>query len=74
METIQPFVEGLNRAITDAVPGVAFATYANYMDPTLTLGEAHRGYYEADIYARLVALKGEFDPEGVLWNPLGVGT
>ena len=74
MATIQPFVEGLNSAIIDAMPQASFAAYANYMDPSLTSEVAHSLYYGADIYARLVALKQELDPVMVFWNPLGVGT
>ncbi|MCJ1477586.1 hypothetical protein MMC13_006259 [Lambiella insularis] len=71
--TIQPFVTGLNHAIQSAQPQTAFTAYLNYVDPSYTAAEAHTLYYGDAVYEKLLALKSEWDPAQVFWNPQAVG-
>lgn len=70
---IIPFVEGLNNAITSAQPQTVFPGYINYVDPSLSPSQAHAAYYDAETYARLVAIKQVVDPGKVFWNPQAIG-
>jgi hypothetical protein len=66
------FVNGLNTAITSAMPGVPVGAYLNYIDPTLTRDEAVALYYGKELYGKLAGLKKSYDPENLFWNPLAV--
>lgn len=55
------------------MPGTTFGAYANYVDPELSAEEAHRAYFSADTYQRLVKIKKEVDPRNVFSNPQSVG-
>lgn len=46
------FVDGLNTALESEMPGMNFAAYLNYVDPTLTAAQAHSLYYDAPTYNR----------------------
>ncbi|MCJ1295427.1 hypothetical protein MMC34_006990 [Xylographa carneopallida] len=70
---IEPFVTGLNAAIPNAQPQTAFTAYLNYVDPSLSAQEAHALYYGEEVYARLLTIKGVYDPGLVFWNPQAVG-
>lgn len=67
-------VDGLNDAITSEQPDGDFSAYLNYVDPDLTVADAHREYYGDDTYDVLVALKIKYDPASVFWNPQAIGT
>lgn len=67
------FIDGLNTAMTSAMPDTIFPAYLNYVDPSLTPTEAHSLYFDAPTYARLLAIKNEVDPGHVFWNPQSVG-
>ncbi|KAL9045873.1 MAG: hypothetical protein Q9214_001160 [Letrouitia sp. 1 TL-2023] len=67
------FVSGLNQALEGAMPNTTFGAYANYVDPELSAEEAHRAYFSADTYQRLVKIKKEVDPGNVFSNPQSVG-
>ena len=67
------FIDGLNTAITSAMPDTTFGAYLNYVDPSLTAAEAHAVYYGADTYAKLLAIKQVVDPGHVFWNPQSIG-
>ena len=47
--------------------------YPNYVDPSLSPEEAHELYYGTN-YPRLKALKAQYDPALLLWNPQAIGT
>lgn len=67
------WVEGLNEAMTSAMPDAKFGAYLNYVDPSLSAVEAHRLYYGDSLYQRLLRVKREVDPENVFWNPQTIG-
>ncbi|KAI9834712.1 MAG: hypothetical protein M1826_000115 [Phylliscum demangeonii] len=67
------FVDGLNRAVTDAQPDGDFAGYSNYLDPRLSAAEAHRVYYGDRLYRTLLAIKRRVDPRATFWNPQAIG-
>ncbi len=67
------FIDGLNRALTDAQPDGDFSAYVNYVDPSLTAPQAHRLYYGNELYQKLLAIKREIDPQGIFWNPQAIG-
>ena len=71
--TVQPFVEGLNKAIPSAMPSVQFREYANYVNPSLTAEQAHDVYYGEPTYERLLKIKEQVDPGLVFWNPQAIG-
>ena len=63
------FIEGVHEEIqTGAGPG-ANSTYAGYVDPALGTGE--EVYWEGHA-GLLRAIKGDWDPEEVFWNPQAV--
>ena len=66
-------MNGLSRSLTDAQPETKFQAYPNYVDPSLSPGEAHELYYGTN-YPRLKALKAQYDPALLLWNPQAIGT
>ena len=66
------FVNGLNDAITNAMPNVNIGAYLNYIDPTLTRDQAKELYYGDELYGQLQKLKRKWDPKNVFWNPLAV--
>ncbi|KAL8378118.1 hypothetical protein RB595_008701 [Gaeumannomyces hyphopodioides] len=70
---IGTFLQGLGDAIKSAMPGVEFAAYSNYVDPTLSAAQAHDQYYGASTYAKLLGLKSAFDPQSLFWNPQAIG-
>lgn len=70
---IGTFLQGLGDAVRSAMPGVEFAAYSNYVDPTLSAAQAHDQYYGATTYAKLLSLKSAFDPQSVFWNPQAIG-
>lgn len=67
------FVDGLNTALTSAMPSTSFLAYLNYVDPSLTPAQAHSLYFDAPTYSKLLGIKGEVDPGHVFWNPQAVG-
>ena len=67
------FVNGLNTAVTSAMPQTPFGAYLNYVDPTLTPAEAHALYYDAPTYQKLLSIKSVVDPGKVFSNPQSVG-
>lgn len=73
------FLDGLNHALTDAMPDVKFGGYVNYIDPTLSRREAVDQYYNAftngsAIFEELVKIKSSIDPLDVFWNPQSIPT
>ena len=70
---IEPFVEGLNDALPNAMPDAEWDQYINYIDPNLSAAEAHEAYFGADVYGRLLALKQQYDPQLTFWNPQAIG-
>ena len=72
--TVDPFVQGLNDAITTAQPQTQFTAYLNYIDPKLTPQQAHELYYGSETYGKLLRIKKVVDPKRVFWNPQAVGT
>jgi hypothetical protein len=71
-ETGIAFVQGLNNAMTNAMPGVAFGKYLNYVDSTLTADQAHEIYYGDTLYAQLKSLKSVVDSQNVFSNPQSI--
>ena len=71
--TVDPFVAGLNDAITRAQPGTKFTGYLNYVDYKLTAAEAHEQYYGKETYKKLLGIKKVVDPKRVFWNPQAIG-
>ncbi|KAF2743413.1 Glucooligosaccharide oxidase [Sporormia fimetaria CBS 119925] len=67
------FINGLNNAVTSAQPQTQFGAYLNYVDPSLDAATAHRVYYGDAVYARLLRLKQQIDPQSVFWNPHAIG-
>ena len=67
------FVNGLNTAITSAMPDTEFPAYLNYVDPSLTAAQAHDLYYGATTYAKLLSIKEVVDPGNVFSNPQSIG-
>ena len=66
-------MNGLNAALTNAMPGTTFGAYINYVDPSLSAAEAHELYYGQETYAKLLAIKNEVDPKHTFWNPQSIG-
>ncbi|KAI9777374.1 MAG: hypothetical protein M1835_005250 [Candelina submexicana] len=73
-DSIKNFVIGLSNSLTSAQPEGVFDAYLNYVDPTLSPQEAHAGYYGDAVYAKLLAIKQQVDPDSVFWNPQAIGT
>ncbi|KAE8440923.1 hypothetical protein EG329_006320 [Mollisiaceae sp. DMI_Dod_QoI] len=71
---ITPLIDGLNDAITNPQPDGDFTAYLNYVDPDLAPATAHQEYYGASTYDKLLALKTQYDPALVFWNPQAIGT
>lgn len=67
------FVNGLNTAITNAMSSTTFGGYLNYVDPSLTAGQAHTLYYGSTTYAKLLGTKNVVDPGKVFSNPQSIG-
>ena len=67
------FVNGLNTALTSAMPDTTFGAYLNYVDPSLSAAEAHQLYYGAETYQKLLAIKNVVDPQHTFWNPQSIG-
>ncbi|KAL8741340.1 MAG: hypothetical protein Q9190_006043 [Brigantiaea leucoxantha] len=67
------FVNGLNSALENAMPGTTFGGYLNYVDPELSPDQSHRLYYSQEVYERLVRIKREVDPDNIFSNPQSVG-
>jgi len=67
------FVQGINDAVIRAQPQTRFGAYLNYVDPSYDAATAHQLYYGDALYARLLALKRQVDPQSVFWNPQAVG-
>ena len=67
------FVDGLNTAITDAMPNTTFGAYLNYVDPSLTAAQAHELYYGSVTYDKLLGIKKVVDPLNVFSNPQSIG-
>jgi len=67
------FINGLNNVVTNAQPQTRFGAYLNYIDPSLDAATAHRVYYGDVVYARLLKLKQQIDPQSVFWNPQAIG-
>jgi hypothetical protein len=68
------FLDGFVDALTDAIKGTSarekIGTYYNYTDPTLSMHDAHQGYW-AEHYRLLTGLK-RWDPQRVFMNPQAV--
>ena len=77
--TVEPFppelsfIDGLNAALTDAMPDTTFGAYLNYVDPELSAREAHEVYYGNSTYSNLLAIKPMWDAGNLFWNPQSVG-
>ena len=67
------FIDGLNAALTDAMPDTTFGAYLNYVDPELSASEAHEVYYGNSTYRNLLAIKPTWDAGNLFWNPQSVG-
>ena len=67
------FIDGLNTAITSAMPTTALGGYLNYVDPSLTAAQAHDLYYGPTTYAKLLSIKNAVDPGKVFSNPQSIG-
>ncbi len=67
------FVDGLNTALTSAMPDTQFGAYLNYVDPSLSAAEAHELYYGEETYEKLVGIKNLVDPQHTFWNPQSIG-
>lgn len=67
------FVNGLNTALTSAMPETEFGAYLNYVDPSLSAAEAHELYYGAETYQKLLGIKEVVDPQHTFWNPQSIG-
>lgn len=75
--SIMRFVEGLNAALTAAMPGVNFGAYPNYIDPTLSQDQAKSLYYDAfpngnETYTQLTQIKAQLDTYDLFWNPQSI--
>jgi hypothetical protein len=66
------FVNGLNSAITDAMPNANIGAYLNYIDPTYTREQAKNVYYGDKLYHNLSVLKSRYDPKNTMWNPFSI--
>jgi hypothetical protein len=71
--SITPYVDGLNDAVTNAQPNGNFTAYLNYVDPDLTAMSAAELYYGSETYNRLLKIKTAIDPGAVFWNPQSIG-
>ena len=71
---IIPFITAMTDSLVNAQPDGQFDAYLNYVDPTLTPAQAHDLYYGPHLYAKLLAIKNEVDPQQVFWNPQAIGT
>ena len=67
------FVDGLNTALTEAMPDTTFGAYLNYVDPELSASEAHELYYGETTYDKLLGIKKTWDAGDIFWNPQSVG-
>ena len=67
------FINGLNTAITSAMPSTTFPAYLNYVDPSLTAAQAHDLYYGSTTYAKLLSIKNVVDPNKIFSNPQAIG-
>ncbi|KAF1965070.1 FAD-binding domain-containing protein [Bimuria novae-zelandiae CBS 107.79] len=67
------FMNGLNDAVVKAQPETRFGAYLNYVDPSYDAATAHELYYGEELYARLLTLKKQIDPQNVFWNPQSIG-
>ncbi|MCJ1479383.1 hypothetical protein MMC13_008068 [Lambiella insularis] len=63
------YITGMTSALILAQEQTPFTAYQNYVDPTLSAGQARLEYYGAAVAGQLVELKNEVDPGRVLWNP-----
>lgn len=68
-ETAYKFVQGMNPALEEKMPGANFTAYINYIDSSYSRQTAHKEYYGADLTRKLSALKKRVDPRNVFWNP-----
>ena len=71
--TPMDFIQGINDAIIKAQPQTTFGAYLNYVDPTYDPATAHKLYYGDEVYARLLSIKKQVDPQSVFWNPQAIG-
>jgi hypothetical protein len=67
------FINGINNVIINAQPQTSFGAYLNYVDPSYDAATAHKLYYGDAVYARLVVLKKQIDPQSVFWHPQAIG-
>ena len=67
------FIDGLNAALTEAMPDTMFGAYLNYVDPELSANEAHELYYGKTTYDKLLGIKQTWDKGDLFWNPQSVG-
>lgn len=58
-------------SVTSSMADGEWGMYANYLDTQLDGDTATRLYYGGNL-ERLRALKREFDPDDVFWNPQGI--
>ncbi|KAL7266474.1 hypothetical protein RUND412_010979 [Rhizina undulata] len=71
-EGILPFLGNMVNSIISKMPGVFFAAYNNYVDPTFKIATAYTLYY-GDGYPRLKNIKRAVDPGFVFWYPQVIG-
>ncbi|KAF2704451.1 Glucooligosaccharide oxidase [Pleomassaria siparia CBS 279.74] len=69
-DTIRNFLNGLNKLVTDALPGKNLGAYAGYVDPML--GDMGPQMYWGSNLDRLQIIKRDVDPHDVFHNPQGV--
>jgi hypothetical protein len=67
------FLNGWVKAIENASNGAQFGMYINYADTNLTDSVAHTRYWKEN-YARLLSVKGKYDPGKVFEGPQLVGS
>ena len=67
------FIDGLNAALTEAMPDTKFGAYLSWVDSELSASEAHEIYFGTETYDRLLAIKKTWDAGDLFWNPLSVG-
>ncbi|KAF8166622.1 hypothetical protein K438DRAFT_1857053 [Mycena galopus ATCC 62051] len=68
-QTTIDFVTGMNKKITDSMPGVSFGAYPGYVDPLLKDGPLE--YWGSNL-PRLQKIKAAIDPGDLFHNPQSV--
>lgn len=69
-DTTRSFLTGINKVVTDALPGHTEGAYAGYVDPLLV--ESASSLYWGDNVARLESIKAQVDPNDMFHNPQSI--